>query len=542
MPPGDRYVVEWPTLWIVPAWIERHCRQPDRFTRGGPYRLYDQQLWWTVNHYRVKPTAPWVPDNPVLAPAFYNRRSQVIAQQKVGKGPWSAAICLAEGGGPVLFAGWAEQGDTYRCDDNGCGCGWVYEYDPGEPRGMRWPTPLIQITATSEDQTDNVYRHVKAMIRLGPLGDVMRVGEDMIRIGLEGEIDTVSSGALSKVGNPVTFVLQDETGLYNDTNKLRRVAETQRRGAAGMGGRSMETTNCFDPAEDSVAQRTYESAAKDVFRFYEPPPANLSYRNKRERRKIHAFNYAGAAHVDIDSIDAEAAELAEKDPNQAERYYGNRMVYGAGTWLEGDRWDARKEPREIPDGTAVVLGFDGSDTDDWTVIRAELEDGYQFTPTFGPDRLPTVWDPSAHGGQVPRLDVAAAVDELFGRFQVVRFYFDPPDWKTEGDEWAAKFGEKRVIRWETYRLIQMHAAAQRLHTDVTKVETTFRHDGCEFAQTHVRNARKLPRPNKRYVLGKPSQQQKIDLAVTSIIVHEAAGDITAAKLWPTARKRMVVRG
>jgi hypothetical protein len=33
-----------------------------------------------------------------------------------------------------------------------------------------------------------------------------------------------------------------------------------------------------------VAQRTDESTAEDVFKFYEPPPANLSYRNKRERR------------------------------------------------------------------------------------------------------------------------------------------------------------------------------------------------------------------------------------------------------------------
>ncbi|PZF98248.1 hypothetical protein [Micromonospora deserti] len=541
MPPSDRYVVDFPTLWIVPAWIERHCPQPDRFNRGGAYELYDWQLWCTVNHYRVKRTALWAPENPVLGPAFYHRRSQIIGPQKIGKGPWSAALCLAEGGGPVLFAGWAEPGDVYRCEDNGCGCGWVYEYDPGEPKGMRWPTPLIQITATSEDQTDNIYRHVKAMIRLGPLSDLMRLGEDMVRIGTEGEIDTVSSGALSKVGNPVTFVMQDETGLYNDKNKLRKVAETQRRGAAGMGGRSMETTNPYDPSEDSVAQRTYESAARDVFRFYEPPPANLSYRNKRERRKIHAFNYAGSPHVDVDSIDAEAAELAEKDPPQAERYYGNRMVYGAGTWLEGDRWDAREwqrvmppgtPPREVPPGTAIVLALDGSDTDDWTVIRAETEQGYQFTPTFGEDKLPTVWDPAKHGGQVPRLEVRAAVDELFARFDVVRFYFDPPDWKTEGDDWSATYGEKRVIRWYTQRLVQMHEAAVRLHTDVVKKDATFTHDGCPTTLVHVRNARKLPRPAQRYVLGKPSQTQKIDACVTSILVHEAAGDVTAAGLWP----------
>jgi len=50
---------------------------------------------------------------------------------------------------------------------------------------------------------------------------------------------------------------------------------------------------------------------------------------------------------------------------------------------------------------------------------------------------------------------------------------------------------------------------------------------------HVRNARKLPRMNGRYVLGKPTPAQKIDLCISSILCHEAAGDVTAANLWKT---------
>lgn len=536
----SEFVVDFPTLWVACDWIEAHCIIPDGFRKGAPFEMYDWQLWSTVNHYRVKPTAVWRPNNPILGPAFANRRTQVVAPQKTGKGPWTAGIVSLEAVGPALFAGWADGGEIYDCRDYGCGCGWTYEYSPGEPMGMPWPTPLIQITAFSEDQTDNVYRPLQSMIRNGPLGELMRVGEAFIRCPNDGRIDVVTSSAQSRLGNPITFALQDESGLWTVANKMNNVATTQRRGAAGMGGRSMETTNPWDPSEDSVAQRTFESRRPDIFKFYRPPPKNLSYKNKAERRRIHKFVYAGSTHVDLDSIEAEAAELLEKDPAQAERFFGNRIVYGAGAYMDGDKWGARCDPMRVPKGTPIVLGFDGSDIDDWTAIRAQTEEGYQFTPTFGPDRLPTIWNPADYGGQVPRTDVDTAVQELFAWFRVVRMYCDPPDWKSEIDGWAAKFGEKRVIRWETYRLVQMHAAAVRLYADVHKQDTTFSHDGCPTTAVHVRNARKVPRPPNRYVLGKPAQHQKIDACVTSILTNEAAGDVTAAKAWPAARRKLVV--
>jgi hypothetical protein len=354
--PADRYAVDFHTLWVVPAWIERHCIIPDGFRKGRPLVMYDWQLWITANHYRIKPRTrqdrkflAGHPDAmPIRSAAFHYRRSQAMAPQKTGKGPWSAAIVCAEALGPVLFYDWAKAGDAYACEDHGCGCGWRYDYLPGEPMGHAWPTPLIQLLATSEDQVDNVYRPLQAMARNERLKDRMKVREGFIRLrGEDGDpdlnrIDVVTSSALSRLGNPITFCLQDETQLYNATNKLIKVAETMRRGAAAMGGRSMETTNCFNPAEDSVAQRTFEAQAKDIFRFYEPPPTSLDYKLKTDRAKIHRFNYAGSPHVDLHGIEAEAAELLERDPEQAERFYGNRIVKGKGAWLRAGLWADRE--------------------------------------------------------------------------------------------------------------------------------------------------------------------------------------------------------
>lgn len=345
----EGWIVDFPTLGdIGDAWVRQHCRQPDRLTRGGEFRWSDWQFWFAANYYRIRPDARWESaDEPPLNQAFVYRRGQLVGPQKTGKGPYAAALTCLQAVGPSEFLGWAGKGDGWACSDWGCGCGWEYEYLPGEPMGMRHPSPVIQLTANNEDQVGNVYRPLTAMIRLGPLGDLMAVREGFIRImGDHGgedfdRIDAVTSSARGRVGNPVSWVLQDETGLYTKQNKMVAIAETQRRGAAGMGGRTLETTNAWDPAENSTAQRTWESRAPDVFKWFRQPPAALSWGNKRDRRKILRYVYAGSPWVNLDSIEAEAVELAETDPAQAERFFGNRLVARAGSWLPAGLWESR---------------------------------------------------------------------------------------------------------------------------------------------------------------------------------------------------------
>ena len=69
---------------------------------------------------------------------------------------------------------------------------------------------------------------------------------------------------------------------------------------------------------------------------------------------------------------------------------------------------------EPPAGTSVVLGFDGSETGDWTPIKAETVDGLLFTPRRpGQPDVPAIWDPSQEpSGRIPRHEVDATVDRL----------------------------------------------------------------------------------------------------------------------------------
>jgi len=536
-------------LWA--AWVAAHCVVPDGFQRGSAFYWRGWQATVGFNYGMVRPNIEFDPERPLLRSAFEYKRAQVIGPQKLGKGPFTASTVALEAVGPSLFGGWAEHGDGYACSDNDCGCGFEWEYRPGEPMGMVRPTALIQIVATSEDQTDNIYRPLQAMIRLGPLSENMAVREGFIRLPNDGRIDPVTSAANSKLGAPITFAIMDETGLYTKTNKLIKVAQTIGRNLAGMGGRSIETTNAYDPMDDSWAQRTHESRQPDIYHYYRKPPANLSYRNKRERRKIHAYVYEGTPWVNLDDIESEAAELLESDPAQAERFFGNGLVQGLGAYMplelldktgmplrkdkSGNRTRVRKQP---PDGTAIALGFDGSRSGDWSALRAETREGYRFTPLYGPDKRPTFWNPKEWPGEhIPRGEVKAAVSELFARYRVSRFYIDPRFWETQADEWANEFGEERVTEWPTNQRGRMYEALIRFLTDSKEGLTT--HDNEPTYRLHALAARKMGKPGDTYVIGKPADSQKIDILMADILAHEAAAD-KRAEGWNDDDNRVIV--
>jgi len=527
--------------FLVTDWIEAHCRVPGGVYEGEPLTFNGWQLYCTVNHYRVHPGA--VPDPRRLLAPFVYRRSVIVGPQKCGKSPWGAGMLLAEAVGPTLFAGFAKGGEVYRCSDHGCGCGWEYAYEPGEAMGVPRRKSLLGLLAYAESQTANVYEPLQTMILSGPLQDFVFVREGFIRLPNRGKIVPLSAAARSKLGQPLTGGLGDESGLYTESNKVLDTWQTMRRGIAAMQGRTIELTNPWDPTENSAAQQAFAAKATDIFRYHREPPKNLDYAKKRDRRKIHLYVYGDSPWVDPPSaIDPEADELMETDPPQAERFFGNRVVQNLGSWMRIEAWRSRGETRTVKPGEAITVGFDGSDTDDWTGFRCETRDGYQFTPTL-PDGRPMIWDPAKSGGQVPRAEVRAGMAHIMATWNVVRAYCDPPYWESEIDAWAEEYGEKRVIRWYTRQAVRMHPAAERLLTDVVKADKAgegFRHDGCTVTHNHIAAVRRryatatptAVAAGLRYVLAKPGDGRKIDMAIPSILAHEAAGDVTAADDWP----------
>jgi hypothetical protein len=406
--------------------------------------------------------------------------------------------------------------------------------------GRPWPTPRIQLAAVVEDQVENTWGALIPMIDDGPLANLIpKTGEAFIRHpnrNRDSRVEIVTSKADGKLGARISSGKCDETGLWTDSNHMKKFMRTLRRGAAGMGGRASESTNPYDPAENSQAQDTHESKRKDVLKHFYPPPAHLDFALKRDREQIFRWNYASSPWVDIRSIEAESSALAETNPAEAERFFGDRIVAGSGAWLEMPKWEARKvkTPITVAARTKVTLGFDGSDNNDHTGIRLETLAGYQFTPTYGDAKRKTYWDPADWQGRVPRAEVNAAVSELASEFEIVRAYCDPMFWETEIDLWASEYGERVFIKWATNRITAMHSSLERFRTDVHNAESKFTHDGDTDTYTHLRNAIVRARTVDKltgirtYIIGKPTDHQKIDLAMSSVLAHEAAMDAIAS--------------
>lgn len=505
---GPEVKGEFATLgYEVADWIEANCAVPDGENVGEPFILSDEQRLFLYWHYRLKPNAKRA-GKP--SAAFVYRRSQLTRPQKWGKGPISAGMICAEAAGPALFDGWNAD---------------------GEPVGRPWPTPWIQVVAVSEDQTDNVWTALIPMIELGDLqADIPDTG--ITRINLpNGKIEPVTSAAISRLGQRITFAVHDETHSWTAHNGGVKLADTQRRNLGGMGGRSIETTNAWDPSEDSVAQTTHESAPADVYRDY-PKPLIGSIRNKRERRKVLKHAYAGAPWVDLDRIDAEILELLPRDPNQAERYFLNRIVAGVDKAFDLARFKACGSDVGIAPGRPVALGFDGARRLDSTgLVATDIESGHQI--------VVGVWERPSHqteeDWEVPASEVHEAVAYAFDTWDVWRLYGDPPYWQTEMDTWAGLYGSERVVQWWTNRLKAVAYAIKAWHTDWA-VSGALTHDGNEALLRHVGNAVKYQTKMRDddgswlWVIRKDGAKspRKIDLTMCAILSWKARGDAIEA--------------
>jgi hypothetical protein len=509
---GPQAEGEKPTLgWVVADFIVASVVIPDGEFEGEPFKLSDEQLHFLLGMYELHPNA--VADKTKPSGAFVHPRgAQLVAPQKYGKGPLSAAVIIAEAYGPVLFDGW---------DAN------------GEPVGRPWATPWIQVTAVSEDQTANIWRALLPMIQRGELSaDIPDTGETRINLPNGGRIEPVTASARSRLGQRITFSAQDETHDWTKRNGGRKLADTQRRNLAGMGGRFMDTGNAWDPAEDSVAQQTFEQETGVFKQMLHGGPGSI--RNKRERMRVLNKLYGGSWWVDTERISAEIENLLKRgEYAQAERFFFNRIVPGEDRAFDVDKWDSLARPgHTVPDGAQITIGVDGARYQDaLAVVATEVETGFMWPLGIWtrPENAP---DDYEH----PMDAVDGAVIDAMERYDVWRIYIDPGSQIANiaplMEQWQGRWG-KRVVGWLMSRPRPTAFMIRNFTSAILAGDIT--HDGNELLAAHIANARRAQTTvydedaRVMHTIRKesPGSKNKIDGAAAAALSWEARGDCIA---------------
>jgi phage terminase large subunit-like protein len=109
---------------------------------------------------------------------------------------------------------------------------------------------------------------------------------------------------------------------------------------------------------------------------------------------------------------------------------------------------------------------------------------------------------------------------------VGRLYADPRHFETQIDQWAAEYGEDVVMEFPTGSITRMFPALVRYREDLAEGLTTHSED--DVMKRHALAARKVAKPGDKFLLGKPSDNQKIDLIMADVLAHEAAADARAS--------------
>lgn len=534
--------------WLAVEWIEYFCVHGPGDVQGEPVVHSDEYAGFIVDCYALERRGRLLYDS-----AFLSRPKGC---DKSGLG---ARLSLFEALGPCRFDGWAKGGEVY---EDPWGFGFRYEYEPGEAMGRPVKVPFVRIMATEENQTGNTYDTVFFNLTDddAPLSQIPGLDAGVTRVILPGggEITPSTASSASKDGGKETFVVFDESHLYN-TPELRRMYRTvtrnlrKRKKIAGTW--FLETTTMFAAGEDSIAEATYKLAEQIRTTQLATTATGTKKTTTKVRRQRLLFDHRYGVCADLGNEKELTAAIAEAygdalgwndlpslvdefydpraEPADSCRYFLNAVSSAPDAWIVEHEWVARLDATKVVvDREAITLGFDGSRrrtrgvTDATALIGCRVSDGHLFE--LGVWEQPT--GPAGENWQVPVAEVTAAIAGAFKRYNVVGFFADPAKWETHVADWEAKYGSKLKVRATQQHPIEWWMTGGRSNLIVRALERFYNalldgglsHSGEDALTRHALNARRRPtRSGLQIAKDTPESPNKIDAIVAAVLAHEA---------------------
>lgn len=477
---SNRFEIPKRTLgWTAIEWIYRNVSNGKKGRASDGFTVTPEQGRFLLWFYALDEDGKFLYDE-----------SQLQRLKGWGKDPLVCVLSLFEAFGPCRFGGWVDEEKTI-------------------PQGVEETLPLIQIAATTQEQTNStlrLYRHYipkKTMQKFQ-----IEINTEALKSFGSAVIVSVTSNPEALEGKSPTFVIANETHHWHSLISFMMWQVITRNAVKVSGGTSriLSITNAFDPNLGSVAQQTREAWEGQVSRFgssrilydsveampdtpiwaYETDEqgredvSRLKVEESRERIKALVELVRGDSKwSDINRIAGEFMDTRiPVDLNR--RFWLNTVVSSENAWVDLRDFDkcvslTSQADKRLQKRDKIVLFFDGSKTGDSTVLVASrVSDGLVSViqawhkPPKGtlPEGIPwlvprTKEDTSKYskGGyeHYKTIETAdEAVTRAFRDYSVVAFFADPSHakedetnklyWDSIIDEWHIRY-QNRLKVW-----------------------------------------------------------------------------------------------
>lgn len=395
-------------------------------------------------------------------------------------------------------------------------------------------SPLVIVAAAAFEQADLVFGAARTMLLNGPLEPYFEAFDTEIlrRDGRPGVMRRIAAAAGTNDGARPTAVIADE--VHEWTGNRERVHLVISNGLSKRRDGLELNISTAGASADSLLGRLFAYGQQVATGEIVDPGFLFAWRSADERWDLADPDQLRAAlreanpAIEAGFLDLErlVARFGEIPHWEFERYHLNRWVEVDEAWIPAAAWAACAEPvpRIIPDGSPIVIGFDGSATRDNTALvgcTVEERPHLFLLGLWQRDERDPAW-------QVPRVEVDARLADAVTRYDVRRVACDPAGWYGEVQDWAERFGESIVIVVPQVNE-RMAPAADAFRAAVMAGELS--HDGSPALARAIANARTR---ETRWGIGirkdHPGSPRKIDAAVAALLAYQAAGSAT-----PTVR-------
>jgi phage terminase large subunit-like protein len=479
-----------PTLGpLVCKWIEKYLVHSEGDYYGKPFKLIDfhRRFIWRCYELNADGSRKY-------------RRALLGLPKGNAKTELAAALAVCELAGPVVFAGWRQD---------------------GKPKGVQRTAADIPVAASSFDQADELFRSARTMITQGPLAPFFDVFDtEILPKSGPGRMYRVAAVAGPNDGRRPTFLCCDELHEWIGSKERVHLVLSNGRAKRTDSWELNISTSGWDSTSllgklYTHGRRVESGEEQDPTFLFEWLEASKDFDladPEQLRDAIKSCNPGIGHWLNIENI---VEKFSTIPLHEFERYFLNRWTSAPQRWLPSEAWNSCYSNRQISEETPIVLGFDGSYSGDSTaIVGCTLEEKPHVF-------VINAWEkPEGTGDwKVDIPDVEQTIRNFCASHNVKQIGCDPHRWQRS----LAALEEEGlpIITWPSHSANVMSPACQAFERAVTSGQIT--HDGDERLERHIGNCHiKIDSRGPRITKDHKDSVRKIDLAVAAVIAHDLA--------------------